>query len=1843
MGSQWGPTDNRGISDIYGTVLIISLVFVTAVALVGVGFFVLDDTAGNANDRLAQDSVLELDDRLTDLTDDQVENSITWEVPQGTAEDFDADGDRGTINVTARTNDTYWDASRGSPGGLVDADSQTNSAEVSLGTITHESDDGVLTVYQGGGVLEVQDGTVTVLREPDISVSDGNLVLDFVNISSVEQIDDSELTATQQQEEVDSEKVQKLIDQAMRRDGDVVAPAEINITVTSRFAEGWGKLIEESVEDREIEIWESDDLAALDENQVRISFNEFGEGIDLPSKSSPYGSGVIYSGIADLAPELYDDTIGNVSEDGDGFEVDEPTSSDDYTVGLRYDDGTGPNWWEYDSDVDRWVNIEDPTASDLAPTAPDPVSGVAGDSFEIDDGAWTCVVRDDDLRDHVDSAGDGCFVEPVSVDSPDDSVAEFEPLLEITDLDVSGPGSNQLEFGTDQLQVDVTVENTGTADADSGEPVAMLVDPQSGDPWVGNGTRLTGGDSLARGSSTEYSLTYTPRFIGEKFQVQAGTPDDAALDPTIWEVTKTPDAEEFEIEDVDVLNSPVVAGDSLEVDVTVNNTGDSGDRQDVILANSEGPQAAKTFDLDPSDPPTTRTIEWETEIRDGTPGLTTINISTLTDQKLGIPVNIQPPGSAFANFQIQRVDIDDPVDEGDDLKAEVEIKNEGSNEGTRTIRLRDGSGVIRATVNDLTLSDGETVTLGTSGPPLVWETETGDAGVYNLTVETDDDTNTTTGVEVNTPTGVGTFNVSIREGELDDVIAGDDLEVPVDIEYNGGGSRTESIWLGNFDGEPVDAETVSLTSGSSVQRTLVWETEGGDGQDDPGTITANGVGDIDSASVEVRPKEEGGPNLGIASVSTNSSTADDGSLPSNPTVEGDDLEIDVELENTGGLPGTGNLVVEYAPEDQAVATTEIDVDDGETESVTLTWQTVIGDNTTTEADPTNAEDIVVKIDGDTATEEVFIDERTRERDPVDVMFAIDESGSMGTINNDDWMEATPRDIVGGGDYEVGSDIEFDEPVTSEGEEFWYAFAKYGRGEVLVENGEVVSVGDDTTAEIWPGKKLTSEVAVSDGADMWYALPETDGSLSGTVEGNFGSPDGDFYVSGQTVDPADHGGEAYVLNLTSDTCGGLCFDSTGNRYDAVQTAVSSLDESVDDRAGLMSFANYQNVYQPIVSDLDALNESLRVNPGGGTDITSALIQSENQLDDLDDPNKKTIVLLTDGEHTAGTESPDEYADEIGDDITVYVVGFGNADTSEDGELAPVANAGTGDGSLYDGDEDSLEDIFGEIGEELNEPDLPSVEVSTNDSFTVKEDETLDVPVGVENTGEAGERIITLSDIYGNVVDSTTVSLTAGQSIDASDSDAPVLEWDAELQGDDDPPTSGELLVRTPSSEATPDVTVNEGDPSNFVVDIQNVDPGDPQATDDIEVTVDIENQQPGADTQTVILRDDDGTPVDVQTVTLGGVGGSNDETTETFVWQTRSTDSGDGQMITVESEDSADSSTIDIDDPPGTNDEFEVNITGANDPVSAGEELDVDVRVENVGSDSGQQFVELRDFANRTVDLVETSELSDGTSETHTLTWNTTAGDGDTEDLYVASQDDVDGQEVEIQPATGSDSEFEITSATTVTDPINASDTIEVQAAIENTGTDADSQYVEAEFNGVTKTKERTLDPSDPPAIVNFTFSTARDVVDSTKTFDIELGTDDDSETTPVTIKPTGDPLSVDIVSTGDSVEAGKDLTVKVDVKGLNSESALSLETPYGSSLNPADVESTPSDGTYNLTWSTRVGQGSSDPQEIIARVQGTTDTADVTVEEAPEGAVVAPGTGPSSDPVGIEIDEVEIE
>ena len=94
--------------------------------------------------------------------------------------------------------------------------------------------------------------------------------------------------------------------------------------------------------------------------------------------------------------------------------------------------------------------------------------------------------------------------------------------------------------------------------------------------------------------------------------------------------------------------------------------------------------------------------------------------------------------------------------------------------------------------------------------------------------------------------------------------------------------------------------------------------------------------------------------------------------------------------------------------------------------------------------------------------------------------------------------------------------------------------------------------------------------------------------------------------------------------------------------------------------------------------------------------------------------------------------------------------------------------------------------------------------------------------------------------------------------------------------------------------------------------------------------------------------------------------------------------------------------------------FDVEITDTNEPVTEGDDLEVEIAVENTGEESATQDVELENFDGETVD--DTSLTLDGDDEeTRTLNWTPAVGDAGTDEVTVRSDDDTDIDVVTVHP------------------------------------------------------------------------------------------------------------------------------------------------------------------------------------------------------------------------------------
>ena len=142
---------------------------------------------------------------------------------------------------------------------------------------------------------------------------------------------------------------------------------------------------------------------------------------------------------------------------------------------------------------------------------------------------------------------------------------------------------------------------------------------------------------------------------------------------------------------------------------------------------------------------------------------------------------------------------------------------------------------------------------------------------------------------------------------------------------------------------------------------------------------------------------------------------------------------------------------------------------------------------------------------------------------------------------------------------------------------------------------------------------------------------------------------------------------------------------------------------------------------------------------------------------------------------------------------------------------------------------------------------------------------------------------------------------------------------------------------------------------------------------------------------------------------------------------------------------------------GTN--FVVSINDTNSPITEDDTLEVEVIVENTGSETGSQKIYLN-TSDGTQRDVETVGLDPGASISRNLTWDTESDAPGQYEIDVSSEDDSSARTVRVKEV----SEFDV-EVDSVNEPIREGDTLEVEATVENTDRSEDTQEIELEVDG----------------------------------------------------------------------------------------------------------------------------------------------------------------------------------
>lgn len=314
-----------------------------------------------------------------------------------------------------------------------------------------------------------------------------------------------------------------------------------------------------------------------------------------------------------------------------------------------------------------------------------------------------------------------------------------------------------------------------------------------------------------------------------------------------------------------------------------------------------------------------------------------------------------------------------------------------------------------------------------------------------------------------------------------------------------------------------------------------------------------------------------------------------------------------------------------------------------------------------------------------------------ERLPLDVQFAIDDSGSMadqylGDYSDPDaWYSPSrteQRDIPSG--------------------QTWYIDRNGGSDEVRTGPQRVVIRSQDRF-------KLT-HATVTDGR---YWVVRYDNGSSTQFESNE---------------------VAYIDNSNSIDVYRDGNDPNDERVDATQTFIGSLNGSLDE-VGVYLFDSDPNREHDILydgDDFDDANDSVElVDSSGNTNIAGTIRDATQRFEGGSDDGR-VIVLLTDGEHNVDTDgvynNPDEEVRNAADyahnrNVTIYSVALG--DGADESLLRDISETGDPEtnGSMYQAaDYTELVDIFDEIAGETTEQEYNVIEYK---------DTRVDVNVGGTN--------------------------------------------------------------------------------------------------------------------------------------------------------------------------------------------------------------------------------------------------------------------------------------------------------------------------------------------------------------------------------------------------------------------------------------------------------------------------------------------------------------------------------
>lgn len=368
------------------------------------------------------------------------------------------------------------------------------------------------------------------------------------------------------------------------------------------------------------------------------------------------------------------------------------------------------------------------------------------------------------------------------------------------------------------------------------------------------------------------------------------------------------------------VTAPTTAsqGTTVDVDVTVTNTGSTQSSQPITLAANGRIHEQQRITLDAGD---TQTIELSWLTGDNDTGDHTIVVASEDEQ---VTESISIAGTE-GNFQPEIVGTNTPSKERTPLTVDVKIRNYGYANGfpatddTKRVTLSvDGDTVAHRQVS---LPSGGLTrdTAATKTVQLEWTPADGTAGGHTITAATEDGSDSTS-VSITDGPGaeydvtIGSVNTPVEEGEQVTLLA--------TVKNTGQRAGDQDVTF-NVDGQPSPLGISSVYLNPSEAQTVQfgWDTVPGDN----GTHTATVTTDDDTASDSLTIGTPSKANFAVTLDYANGNAVDAGST----------ADITVTVENTGTEKGSQPVVLYL--DGTAVAGNSVTLDSGDSNQFTLQW------------------------------------------------------------------------------------------------------------------------------------------------------------------------------------------------------------------------------------------------------------------------------------------------------------------------------------------------------------------------------------------------------------------------------------------------------------------------------------------------------------------------------------------------------------------------------------------------------------------------------------------------------------------------------------------------------------------------------------------------------------------------------------------------------------------------------------------------------------------------------------------------------------------------------------------